>query len=240
MLKLETPSRNMDVKRLVIPSAPSIQAFFSQIEPFKRLPREELSRLASISQEVSHAHGEHVFSEGEDAASVWILKTGRMEILKYTSDGRPQAIESISPGEIYGTLCRIGNKSSAYPCTAVASVDSVSIRIPDTVFMNLFGRSPQFLTGICALCSQRLSAMQDRSSMSQEPVAKRIARILVELVGKNGPTLQFTKREIAELAGTTVETSIRVLGAFMRKKWITSSRGQIVVTGLGELKAVVD
>ena len=239
-MKLESPMRNGEPKRMVIPMMSTIHQFLSQIEPFRRLPREEIARLASIAQEVPQSRGEHVFSEGEDATSIWILKSGRMEILKYTSDGRPQAIESISPGEIFGTLCRIGGKSNSYPCTAVASVDSVSIRIQDSVFMNLFQRSPDFLTGICALCSQRLSVMQDRSSMSQEPVAKRIARVLVDLVGKNGTTLKFTKREIAELAGTTVETSIRILGAFMRKKWISSSRGQIVVTGLDELKVVVD
>jgi CRP-like cAMP-binding protein len=81
--------------------------------------------------------------------------------------------------------------------------------------------------------------MQMHTSMSQETVARRIARVLVELAEKNGPTLQFTRREIAALAGTTVETTIRVTGAFMRKNWISSTRGRIVISNLEQLKAVV-
>lgn len=218
----------------------TMKSFLTRIEPFNRLPQNELERLASITQEVRHAKGEYIFSEGDEATTIWILRTGRIEILKYSSDGKPQAIESIAPGDLYGTLCRIGGSNTqAYPCTAVASVDSVSLRIQDGVFMGLFQRSPAFLTGVCALCSMRLSQMQDRSSMAQEPVVKRIARTLVDLAAKNGPTLMFTKREIAELAGTTVETSIRTLSAFEKKKWISSTRGQLTVVELEKLKALI-
>lgn len=216
-----------------------IRNFLSTVEPFSRLTSLELEGLAPMMREVHHAKGETIYSEGEEAQSVWILKTGRLEIFKYSTDGKPSAIEFIMPKGLYGMYCRIGNIACAYPCTAVAAVDSTSICIPDKVFWNLFQRNPQFVTGICTLCSQRLSGMQDSLSAAKEPVHKRIIRTLVNLAKENGPTLRCTKREIAELSSTTVETAIRTLSAFEKKNLISSERGEITLKNQARLEALL-
>ena len=77
--------------------------------------------VASIAQEIKHAKGETVFTEGDDATSVWVLYQGRLEIFKYTSEGKPRVIEIIQPKELFGTLCRLGGEGRSYPCTAIAS-----------------------------------------------------------------------------------------------------------------------
>lgn len=240
MIQLTNVERRMDAGRWTDRrfSPLEIRSFLSAVEPFRRLLPSELEQLSSIAQGIPHNRGEHIFAEGTDADSVWILWKGRVEILKYSSDGKPRAIETILPGDMFGTLCRIEGNSQSYPCTAVASVDSVSLRIQDRVFLDLFRRSTRFLAGVCSLCSLRLRQMQNRTSMSQEPVIKRIARTVVDLVDRNGPTLMFTKRQIAELAGTTVETSIRTLSSFEKKRWISSTRGRLTVTDLAQLKSL--
>lgn len=217
----------------------SIRTFLSSVEPFLRLSALELDALVPLLQEIRHTKGETIYSEGEEAQSVWVLKTGRLEIFKYSTDGKPTAIETIMPKGLYGMYCRIGNAACAYPCTAVAATESVSICIPDKVFWNLFQRNPQFVTGICTLCSQRLSNMQDLLSSTKEPVHKRIVKTLVHLSKENGLTLPFTKREIAELSSTTVETTIRTLSAFEKKSWISSERGRITLKDLGRLEALL-
>src|SRR5450755_1040455 len=105
--------------------------FLLQTNPFKVLPTAELDRLASRSRDESFGKGETVYSEGDAADSVWVLKKGRVQIFKYSSQGRPLAIESISPGELFGTLCRLGGDGRQYPCTAVAATASDVIRISD-------------------------------------------------------------------------------------------------------------
>ena len=193
-----------------------------------------------MAQEVNHIKGETICSEGEAAERVWVLKTGRLETFKYSTDGKPTAIESVTPKGIYGMYCRIGNPQSGYQCTSVASVDVTSIQIPDKAFWNLFQRSPAFVAGICTLCSQRLSEMQELVRTSHEPVHKRIVKTLVNLSKKYGPTLAFTKREIAELSATTVETAIRTLSVFERKHWISSERGIITLKHQQHLEALLN
>ena len=216
-----------------------IKSFLSSIDPFRGLPTSELDRLASIAQEINHSKGDTVFTEGDDATSVWVLYQGRLEIFKYTSDGKPRAIEIIQPKELFGTLCRLGGGGRAYPCTAVASVDSVSFRIADSVFLEMFNRNPSMVSGVCALCSNRLNMMQELTCSTQEPVEKRILRTLFQLSKSHGKVLPYTKRQIGELSGTTVETTIRTLSKFQKKNWISSSRGEICLEDTTKLEALL-
>ncbi len=218
----------------------AVKTFLSSIDPFRGLPPAELDRLASIAQEIKHAKGETVFTEGEEAASVWVLYQGRLEIFKYTSDGKPRAIEIIQPKDLFGTLCRLGNNGRSYPCTAIASVDSVSFRIADSVFLDMFQRNPSMVSGVCALCSTRLNMMQELTCSTQEPVEKRLVRTLLQLSKTHGNVLPYTKRQIGELSATTVETTIRTLSRFQKSNWISSSRGQILLKNTAKLEALLN
>jgi CRP/FNR family transcriptional regulator len=221
-------------------SAESTKKFLASINPFKVLPATELDRLSMRSKNASFAKGETIYSEGDPADSVWVLAKGRIQIFKYSSEGRPLAIESIAPGELFGTLCRMGGDGRQYPCTAIASLPSEVIQIADGEFLNVYNRFPALVMGVCSLCSQRLQAVQGLSCSSQEPVEKRLAMLLLKLQKKHGSVLPFTKRELSEQAGTTVETTIRVMSRFQKKGWISSSRGQLTLKALEPIQKLTD
>lgn len=218
----------------------SLAAFLIKVEPFSQIPVDEVERISLLSQVMRHQKGEVLYSEGESAAHVWILQQGRLEIFKYNSDGRPLAIESIQPKQLFGTLCRLGIQvATTYPCTAVAAGDSVSIRIPDRFFNSLYNRFPAMVSSTCRLCSLRLGSMQQRAITYQEPVRARIVRTLFRLKKTNGNELPYTKREISELAATTVETTIRVLSVLEKKHWVASERGKIMLKDIPHLQELI-
>jgi CRP-like cAMP-binding protein len=97
-------------------------------------------------------------------------------------------------------------------------------------------RSPGMVRGICALCSERLKDVQDLRCMGQESVPVRVATILARLEQVHGEILPFTKKEIAELAGTTIETTFRTLAQFQKKKLLSSLRGKIQILNAQALK----
>jgi CRP-like cAMP-binding protein len=216
----------------------NLSAFLSQVEPFSRLPAEEVERLALLSQVVRHTKGEVLYNEGERGAQVWVLLQGRLDIFKYNSDGKALAIESIQPKQLFGTLCRLGALSATiYPCTAIAATDCQSIRIPDRFFNSLYNRFPVMVSSTCQLCSGRLRLMQSNATSYQEPVKQRIVKVLFQLRQRYGDELHCTKREISELAGTTVETTIRVLSDFKKRRWIASQRGRITLREVTALRS---
>jgi CRP-like cAMP-binding protein len=217
-----------------------MKQFLSQMDPFRVLPPKELDRLAGLTTVKTYDKGESIYNEGDAADSVWILKEGRVQIFKFTPGGKPQAIESLGPRELFGVLCRLGNNGRNYPCTAVAAVPSTVARILDRTFLDCYNRFPALVMGVCSLCSMRLDAMRGMSCSAQEPVEKRVAGILLQLHKEHGSILPFTKREIAELAATTVETTIRTISTFAKKGWVSSARGKISLKAPAEIKKLLD
>jgi CRP/FNR family transcriptional regulator len=212
-------------------------AFFSKTEPFNKLPPHEITRLSLMAHIVHHKKGETLYNEGDEAMTVWALQEGRLAIFKYNSTGKPLAIETINPGQLFGTLCRLGGQTTTYPCTAIACCDTISVQVPDKLFQDLCTRYPAMISSACQLCSLQLAAMNQRAATAQEPVLQRIVKTLMDLQIANGDELPYTRREISELSATTVETTIRVLSGFEKKRWIASERGSIRLLDIPRLQA---
>lgn len=215
----------------------SSDSFLSSVEPFCLLPKPELERLAGLYHERRFKKGSFIFGEGEAPKGIWILKKGRIDICKYSTEGKPYAIEVIYPKQIFGTFCRMGNLRANYPCTSVAAIDSVVLCLSENIFQDLLTRFPVVMKSACQLCSVRLMHMQQQIGGSHDLVSKRLIRTLLYLSSNShSQVLLFTKREIAELSGTTVETTIRTLRQFENKGWIKSSRGRIELKNLSKLE----
>ena len=60
-------------------------------------------------------------------------------------------------------------------------------------------------------------------------VEQRVASILLMLSSKLGPDLPFTRQEIADMAGTTTETAIRVMSRLKDRRIIRSLRGKTII-----------
>ncbi len=216
-----------------------IRTFLTSTNPFNQLPHQELDSLIAHLHVVTHMKGDTIFYEGEKAENMWILYSGRVETFKYSIDGKPLAIECILPKSFFGTFCRLGMHLQIYPCTAMSANESISIKMPDLIFWDLFNRFPHFSAQICFLCSQRLFQLQEWISGSHDRVYKRIIKTLVSLAKNNGPMLNITKREIAEMSATTVETTIRTLSVFEKKHWISSKRGKIHLKNMPHLESII-
>ena len=144
------------------------------------------------------------------------------------------------PGELFGTLCRLGGNGRVYPCEAIAAEPTIVFRILDKTFLEYYMKSPGFIRGLCSLCSDRLKDVQDLRCMGQEEVPVRIANILLRLYQVHGDEIPFTKKEISELVGTTLETTFRTLSEFQEKGLVDSGRGKILIRKPGDLRSLIE
>ena len=205
-----------------------MEQFLSRIELFKKLPPAQRQRLASLSREKRYAKGETVFREGEPADSVCIVKEGRVHLMKFLASGQASTTCVMTSGETFCCLPALDRKP--YPADAVAAVDSTVVRIPTQAFHELMQQNPAFLQdSLCHFCS-RLREVEHKSCTMHDPVEQRLAQTLINLTKKFGPTIPLTKHELAEMASTTVETTIRVLSQFKKDGLIKSSRGSTTIT----------
>ena len=82
------------------------------------------------------------------------------------------------------------------------------------------------------------SAYERLSDFAGETAAQRVLNVLFMLFFKFGDTVSITREEIADVAGTTAETTIRVLGKLRDEGIIRSRRGGIDVLDRQKLRAV--
>lgn len=108
----------------------------------------------------------------------------------------------------------------------MVQVDTQSYKLPRFVEKAKAAGCSQVFSGLESLNAQNLAAAY---AMAFAPVAARIASVLLRLGEAFGATLPVTRRQVAELAGTTVETAIRVTNRLRRDQMLRMRRGEIVL-----------
>lgn len=203
----------------------SIELLLKEAEIFRKLSAKERQLLASMSHERAYTKGETIFHEGRPCDSVWFAMEGRVHLIHFTSEGKAQANCVITPGETF--CCLPALDRGVYPVTAVAATPAKVLQIPIRTFHELMGSSPGLLQETLCVFGGRLRQVEAKGCLIHDPVERRVAQALLVLQKKFGENIPLTRQEIAQLAGTTVETAIRTIGRFQKEGWIRSSRGKL-------------
>ncbi len=204
-----------------------VELFLKQSDLFAALKAADRQRVASLSHERAFGKGETIFEEGRPSDSVWLVMEGRVHLLHHLSDGRVQTTCIMTPGETF--CCLPALDRGDYPATAVAATQAKILQVPTWLFHEMIGRSPELLRETFSVFGGRLRQVEAKGCLLHDPVEKRLAQSLLTLKKKFGDTIPLTKQEIAELAGTTVETAIRTIGRFQKEGWVRSSRGKVEI-----------
>lgn len=206
------------------------KSFISTLELFKKLPPTQMVEIEKGMIEKKYAKGESIFLEGDPAEFVWFVKEGHVKAVIHSSNGRDQTLCMIGSNNMFGTCCCFGG--GTHPCNTVAETDTVVAAYPMRAFLELLGRYPEISKAVVTHLSNRLRQSKDMQSFEQESVEKRILHVLANLVSEFGNTIPLTRREIAEMAGTTVETCIRTFSTLEKDGLVSSVRGKITVRNI--------
>lgn len=200
---------------------------------FSGLTDNELAELAQLCKVRRVVAEEFIFWEGDAPEWFYLLAEGKIKVIKHSSLGKEFIIAFFGPGEIFGEVAVFENRS--YPASAQAVGDSVILGIRRQDFLTFFAKRPEVALKIIGILGGRLRDAQSRlRDLAGERVEQRLARTLLMLSSKLGPILPFTRQEIADMSGTTIETAIRFLSGLNARKITRSARGKMVI--LDELK----
>jgi CRP/FNR family transcriptional regulator len=206
---------------------------------FSSLSDDELTELSTIVSEHSLNSEQYLFWEGDYADYFYIVAQGKVKVLKHATTGKEFIIAFFSPGEMFGEVAAFEKKP--YPASAQAVSASVVFRIQREDFISFLNKHPQVVLRIIGILSERLRVAQSRlRDLAAERVEQRLAGILLMLTTKLGPTLPFTRQEIADMTGTTTETAIRVISQLKDRRIIKSSRGQIEIIDEPNLRRLTE
>ncbi len=204
---------------------------------FSALDDNEIGELAKIAVERRFLSGEMIFLEGDSPGWFYVVSRGQVKALKHSSSGKEFIIAFFGPGEMFGEVAVFENKP--YPATARAQavIETRVLGVRREDFSRFLVAHPQLALRIVGVLGERLRIAQGRLGvMAGERVEQRLAGILLMLSTRLGKELPFTRQEIADMVGTTIETSIRITSHLKKKGIISSSRGRIVILDAARLR----
>jgi CRP/FNR family transcriptional regulator len=202
---------------------------------FSGLSDDELGELANLAIDRSFVTDEFIFWDGDIPEWFYVVTEGKVKVLKHSSLGKEFIIAFFGPGEMFGEVAVFENKP--YPASAQAMVETKVVGIKTDEFLSFLANRPRVVLKIINVLAGRLRDAQSRlRDLVGERVEQRLTSVLLMLSAKFGLTLPFTRQEIAEMAGTTTETAIRVMSHLKDRGIIRSVRGKVIILDKEKLR----
>jgi CRP-like cAMP-binding protein len=186
-----------------------------------------------------------IFSEGDLSEWLYIVTKGKVKITKLSQEGKEIILEIISPLDFFGGVAAV--RGFPYPANAVAMENTEVLKVSRRNLMTIMDRFPNLMFSMAANIGDRIKGSHEMlKSIALEKVESRIASLLIKLSDKVGEktaegiliNMNLTKQDIAEMVGTTVETSIRTTSKLSKAGILSSKAGKIVIRDLEKLRSL--
>jgi CRP/FNR family transcriptional regulator len=202
-------------------------------EFFRALTHERLERVRPLLVMKRFERQKILFFAGQPADALWVVQTGKVRLYKSSADGRLATLETLYPGEAFGVISALGRDE--YPTSAEAMTNGTAWCMPRKLVLTLIRDEPQVAVEVLRIVSGRLHEAHERlRSFAHDPAPARLASALLGATREG--EAHVTRRALAETAGTTVETAIRVLRRFEREGLIRGAVGNVTVLNAEKLR----
>jgi CRP-like cAMP-binding protein len=213
----------------------AVAAALASSRLFGQLKAAARSDLVSETNLKRYSRGAVLFQEGDAAQYSWFVINGLVKLARITPKGQELVIELAAAEDLFGAVYY--HEHPVYPATAIAIVPSTVVFVPVRSLESAMERDPRFQRALLADTCKRLCRAQELRGLALEPVAERLAWALSYLGEKLGREITASRALLAQLAGTTVETAIRITGQWVREGWLEAERSRMIILDRDALQA---
>lgn len=199
----------------------AVKAFhLSSIDVFRDLPRSEVERLAEATRMITCPRGKVVYRPGEPNEALFLLKTGRIQIVRQSADGKRLISAVLGPHTFFGEMALVGQR---FPqdSTAEAVEDALICVLSRTDLERLILQHPKvglrFLERVSARLLETEAVVED---FAFKTVPARLAGTLLRLA-ETGPNqlVNASHQELADMTALTAKPSPWLSTDFKRAEW---------------------
>ena len=214
---------------------------------FSGLGSSQRRRLLTQMLEGEFHAGDFLFLEGAPADRLYLITSGRVKMIKHSPEGHETILAILDAGQIVGEVGVLAG--GTYPATAQAMEPTTTLSLARQAYVQLVQEHPALAWSLIEELGRRLqSAHESMRSLAVEKVEQRVARILLRMAAAAGEkqgdtvliTVPLTRQDIADMAGTTVETAIRVMSKLRRLGLVASEGGLIRLLHAHQLVLLAD
>jgi len=212
---------------------------------FAGLSLREWAELEQRIYERHFARNEFVFLQGAPADTLYIVKSGRVKVIRHSLEGKDVVLRVCSEGQMLGNVGVFDGNGFLASAQAVEPTTTFCLSRSDC--FEWVSRCPAFAFAVIADLSRRLRGATDLiCSLAVDRAEQRIARALLRLAVNSGQRtdegvmigMTLTRQDVADMTGTTVETAIRTMSKFRRQGLIRVQRRRVVLTNLERLRSI--
>ena len=211
--------------------------YLSSIDVFRDLPRSEVERLAETTRMITCPRGKVVYRAGESNEALFLLKTGRVQIVRESADGKRLISAVLGPHTFFGEMALVGQR---FPqdSTAEAVEEALICVLSRKDLERLVLQNPKvglrFLEQLSARLLETEAVVEDFAFKS---VPARLAGALVRLVETSqDQTLHVSHQELADMIASHRETVTLALDDLQTRGLVKLSRRSIEVLHKGALE----
>ncbi len=203
---------------------------------FDGVPAEAWQELRERMRPMDLRAGDTVFHEGMPAFGLYIVCHGKVKLAKHTRPSHSQILKLLGPGEILGEKTLFDRET--YTCYAKTLGPSRLMFIPTEDFLAFVRSYPDVALRLVEKLSREVKVFGDRLvEITSRSAKERVARVLVELYRAFGQKtaegldvgVELPRAELAEMAGVSTETAIRVLSDLKERAIIALDGPRIVI-----------
>ena len=194
--------------------------------------------------------GQNIFTEGTFPAGIYFIKKGKVKKYKMLNRGKEQIIYVCTEGELLGYAAFLSEER--YPDSAASLTEATIGFISKDKLIPLLKQHEELSTMLMKNLSHEFGVLVNFiATFTQKSARERVALTLLILLEKfkdnvnehNDIEIVLTREDLANIAGTAVETLVRLLHDFKEEELIETQGRKIRIkdkTQLLEIAAVTD
>ncbi len=223
------------VKKDFIRSLEGVNEFISNIKgmaAFQKLTEERDVR--------PYKKKDFIYKEDGYPKGIYFVSKGKVKTFKTNDQAKEYITGLYKEGDFFGYLALL--EESQYSDSAVALEDAEICMIPKEDFYALLYKDAEVSKKFIRMLSDNLKEKEEQLlKLAYNSVRKRVAEALVTLYNrykKNGDetfSMSISREDLANLAGTAVETCIRTLSDFKDEGLVETKGGTITISQVDKL-----
>ena len=201
---------------------------------------EDLKKLSENKEIRTYKKKDSVYSEGAYPKGIYFISKGKVKTFRSNTDGKEFITGLYKEGEFFGYPALL--EEGQYTDSATTLEDSEICLIPKEDFYSLVYKNAEVSRRFIKILSGNLlEKEQQLLKLAYNSVRKRVAEALAMLYNrykKNDETqfsINISREDLANLAGTAQETAIRTLSDFKEEGLVDIKGGTIAVLNYEKL-----
>jgi CRP/FNR family transcriptional regulator, cAMP and macrophage regulator len=167
------------------------------------LDQEDVQLLSKVGEPISKYPGTHLFKEGEEATSAYLVQSGDVDLYRM-ADGTKRVVARVGPGSVLGDIAMFGHGTYISSAQAVGKVRA--FRLDRDVLLPELANHPAICMRWLVAGLRQLEETQRRVlHLLRKTVLAQVADLLVE-EGRTRSSVELSQASIATLLGASRQT----------------------------------